>query len=71
MSSVKFVKTPVYENNEKINDVDFQDFNFRVSYRKEEDFSASNVMIRGVTQNWFQTKKDTLTVFHLLILIYL
>ena len=58
MSSVKFVKkTPVYENNEKINDVDFQDFNFRVSYRKEEDFSASNVMIRGVTQNWLQTKK--------------
>ena len=39
MSSVKFVKkTPVYENNEKINDVDFQDFNFRVSYRKKEDF---------------------------------
>ena len=58
MSSVKFVKkTPVYENNEKIRDVNFQDFNFRVSYRKEEDFSASNIMIRGVTQNWLQMKK--------------
>ncbi len=58
MSSVKFVKkTPVYENNERVNDVNFQDFNFRVSYRKEEDYSASNIMIRGVTQNWLQMKK--------------
>ena len=58
MSSVKFVKkTPVYENNEKIRDVNFQDFNFRVSYRKEEDYSASNIMIRGALQNWLQMKK--------------
>ena len=58
MSSVKFVKkTPIYENNEKIRDVNFQDFNFRVSYRKEEDYSASNIMIRGAIQNWLQMKK--------------
>ena len=58
MSSVKFVKkTPIYENNEKIRDVNFKDFNFRVSYRKEEDYSASNIMIRGAIQNWLQMKK--------------
>lgn len=58
MKSVKFVKkTPVYENNTRIDDVNFNDFNFRVSYRKEEDYSASNIVIRGVTQNWLQMKK--------------
>ena len=58
MSAVKFVKkTPVYENNDMLRDVNFNDFNFRVSYRKEEDYSASNIMIRNVTQNWMQVKK--------------
>tara|TARA_Y200000002_G_scaffold382870_2_gene401783 strand:- start:393 stop:3842 length:3450 start_codon:yes stop_codon:yes gene_type:complete len=58
MASVKFVKkTPLYENNEKVFDVNFNDFNFSVSYRKEEDYSASSLIVRGITQNWLQMKK--------------
>ena len=57
-SSVKFVKkAPVYQNNDMVRDVNFYDFNFRVSYKKEEDISPSSVIIRSMLQNWRQVKK--------------
>ena len=56
--AVKFVKkTRVFENNEPVSDVNFSDFNFRVSYRKEEELSPSNIIVRSTLQNWMQTKK--------------
>ena len=59
MRSVKFVKkSRVYDNDEMVRDVNFNDFNFRVSYQKEEEISMSNIIIRNVTQNWTQTKKS-------------
>ena len=59
MRSVKFVKkNRVYENDELVRDVNFNDFNFRVSYQKEEEISLSNIIIRNVTQNWSQIKKS-------------
>ena len=37
-TSVKFVKKiPVFKDNKRIQDVDFFDFNFRISYRTEEE----------------------------------
>jgi hypothetical protein len=48
-------KIPVFINNEKIMPVNFDDFNFRVSYQIEEEVSVStkNFMI----QNWSKNKK--------------
>ena len=55
---IDFVKkTPVYENDNKIHDVDYVDFDFRVSYRREEKIASSNIMIRNALNNWMQTKK--------------
>jgi hypothetical protein len=57
--SVKFIKkNRVYENDELVRDVNFNDFNFRVSYQTEEEISMSNIIIRNVTQNWTQMKKS-------------
>ena len=58
-TSVKFVKKiPVFKDNKRIQDVDFFDFNFRISYRTEEEISPANVIIRSTLNNWNNTKKS-------------
>lgn len=55
---VNFVKkSSLYENDKRVDDVDFKAFNFRVSFKKEETFASSNIIIRNTTSNWAQVKK--------------
>ena len=57
-TSVKFVrKVPVYQEKTRVDDVNFADFNFRVSYRTEEEISPANIIIRSTLNNWNNVKK--------------
>jgi len=54
--TITFVnKIPVYNNKNKIIPVNFDDFNFRVSYQVEEDVSVSTKNF--IIQNWAKNKK--------------
>ena len=50
-------KTPVYIKDEKVRDVNFDDFNFRVSLRLEENLGVTERNVRGMIDNWEKTKK--------------
>ena len=43
--------------NEKLPSVDFDDFNFRVSYQQEESFSPTSPIIRSMINDWTSSKK--------------
>jgi hypothetical protein len=54
--TISFInKIPVFINNEKIMPVNFDDFNFRVSYQIEEEVSVSSKNF--IIQNWTKNKK--------------
>jgi hypothetical protein len=58
-NKVKFTKkmqayTP---SGEKINKVDMEDFNFRVSFQTEQDFHAHHEVARSILSKWDDTKK--------------
>jgi hypothetical protein len=45
-------------NNNKINYINYDDFNFRVSYQIEENINKSNIIAKEMFENWEQTKKS-------------
>lgn len=45
------------EKNERINHVDMEDFNFRVSYQTEQDFNVMSSLSRNMISKWSDTKK--------------
>ena len=55
---VNFVKKePLYLNDNKVRDVNFDDFNFRVSLKTEEELSNTDRTTRFIVDNWEKTKK--------------
>ena len=59
MQSVLFIKkNNLYENDVKVKDVLFKDFNFSVSYKTEKTISSSDIIVRGITKEWNQIKKS-------------
>jgi len=57
--SVGFFKKTGYKNSEgdRLPPVNFDDFNFRVSYQIEEELSIGGGIVRGILDNWTKTKK--------------
>ena len=56
--SVKFVKKMrVKMNEDKLSDVNFNDFNFRVSYQTEDELSVMGGVARDISDNWEKSKK--------------
>jgi hypothetical protein len=51
-------KGPMYINEKRIDNADFDDFNFRVGYSKEELFSKNSKIAKDITENWLKTKKS-------------
>ena len=56
---IKFtMKTqPKYSNGEIVKPVNFNDFNFRVSYQLEQDFNTSADVVRNTINKWTDQKK--------------
>jgi hypothetical protein len=55
---ISFVKkAPLYLKDEKVRDVHFDDFNFRVSLKLEENLGVTERNVRGMIDNWEKTKK--------------
>jgi len=55
---VNFVKKDaLFIDNEKVRDVNFNDFNFRVSLKSEETLGISDGVVRSIIENWEKTKK--------------
>lgn len=55
---VSFVKkAPLYIKDEKVRDVNFDDFNFRVSLKLEETLGVTERNVRGIIDNWEKTKR--------------
>jgi hypothetical protein len=50
-------KGPMFINREKINPVDFDDFNFRVTYSAETPIQKIGI-INNLTENWRKSKKE-------------
>ena len=50
-------KGPMFINKEKINPVDFDDFNFRVTYSDETPIQKFGI-INNLTENWRKSKKE-------------
>lgn len=56
--SVGFYKKTSYKNGEeRIAPVNFDDFNFRVSYQVEEKMSSGGGVVKGIIDNWSKSKK--------------
>uniref|UniRef100_A0A6C0LCJ4 mRNA (guanine-N(7))-methyltransferase n=1 Tax=viral metagenome TaxID=1070528 RepID=A0A6C0LCJ4_9ZZZZ len=56
--SVGFYKKTMYKHGEeRIMPVNFDDFNFRVSYQVEEKMSSSGGVVKGILDNWIKSKK--------------
>ena len=51
---VKFTKKspPMHENNTPIIPVNFENFNFRVSYQLEQDFNPKSNIVKSIIDNW-------------------
>ena len=47
----------IKENETKINIVNYNDYNFRVSYQNEETINKTNNLAKGIFDKWVQTKK--------------
>lgn len=58
-SKIKFTmkSQPKYKNGDSVFPVNFNDFNFRVSYQLEEDFSTSSDIARNTISKWTDQKK--------------
>ena len=58
-NKVKFTKKmqAYTASGEKINKVDMEDFNFRVSFQTEQDFHAHHEVARSILSRWDDTKK--------------
>jgi len=55
---VNFVKKDaLYIKDERVRDVNFNDFNFRVSLKVEENLGVTDRTSRGIIENWEKTKK--------------
>jgi len=55
---ISFIKkAPLYLKDEKVKDVNFDDFNFRVSLKLEENLGVTERNVRGMIDNWEKTKK--------------
>lgn len=55
---VKFTqKNRVVHNNEKVKPVDFDDFNFRVSYQLEKDYTPLSNVGANIIKKWSDSKK--------------
>ena len=50
-------KAPIFENNQKIQSADFDDFNFRVSYSGEEIIRKNSKLSKDIIDNWLKNKK--------------
>jgi len=50
-------KNPVFIDNNKINSADYDDFNFRVSFAKEEIIGKNSKLLKDIFDNWARTKK--------------
>ena len=59
-SNVEFHKKTPYKlnNGENIYPVNFDDFNFRVSYQTEERLSSTTGVVRNIIDNWERSKKS-------------
>lgn len=56
--SVGFYKKTAYKNgDQRLAPVNFDDFNFRVTYQVEEKMSAGGGVVKGILDNWQKTKK--------------
>ena len=51
-------KTDVFEKDEPVQSADFNDFNFRVTYKNEESVSASSKIGKELLTNWDKSKKQ-------------
>jgi hypothetical protein len=50
-------KTDVYVNDNIIQSANFDEFNFRVTYKKEESFSKNSPISKDLVSNWNKNKK--------------
>ena len=48
----------IKENETKLNIVNYNDYNFRVSYQNEETINKTNNLAKGIFDKWVQTKKS-------------
>ena len=53
-----YSKHPKYIDSERVNDVDYDDFNFRVGLREENPVREGDIRIKSMLKNWNQTKKN-------------
>ena len=53
-----YSKHPKYINSERVNDVDYDDFNFRVGLREENPVSVGDIRIKSMLKNWNQSRKN-------------
>ena len=56
---VKFTKKspPMHANNTMVTPVNFENFNFRVSYQLEQDFNPKSNVVKSIVDNWNDNKK--------------
>ena len=58
INSVQFVKkSPVVVNGELLRDENFNDFNFRLSYKTEDLIGSTSPIVRNLTETWQKVKK--------------
>ena len=50
-------KSPIFVDDRKINSADYDDFNFRVSFAREETISKNSKLVKDTFDNWARTKK--------------
>ena len=53
-----YSKHPKYIDSERINDVDYDDFNFRVGLREENPLTTEDIRIKSMLKNWNQSRKN-------------
>lgn len=46
------------ETSKRLDPVDFEDFNFRVTYQYEQDYYAHSERAKGILSSWLDTKKE-------------
>tara|TARA_B110000444_G_scaffold4800_1_gene4505 strand:+ start:16067 stop:19726 length:3660 start_codon:yes stop_codon:yes gene_type:complete len=57
-ANVEFVEKDYFINNgEKIYPIDYDDFNFRISYQIEKNYNSNDVTIQNILNKWSSTKK--------------
>lgn len=51
-------KGPLFIDDRKINPADYDDFNFRVSFAREEIIGKNSKLVKDIFDNWARTKKS-------------